>query len=131
MWKFRNFSFSLLVFVALIALALMASVTHGAECLEMCNARRALLGLFPLQYDIALSELAEREAQAQASKRRMGHVNGCPSPARNAGVGYTSRSDYQGRYFNSCYCITRSHRYAGAAVVVGRDGRTYYALMVR
>ena len=95
------------------------------------NARRASIGLYPLVFDARLQQLAERESYLQARRGKMGHINGSPSPARAAGVGYTTYTDPTGRRFQTCYAITRKYRYAGASAVVARNGRTYFTLMLR
>ncbi len=114
----------------LLGMLIRTSLAQGADALNCLNARRAHLGLYPLAPDPQLQALAERESQMQANRGRMGHILGSPSPARAAGVGMKSGRDYQGRWFNACYAVTRKYRYAGAAAVVGSRG-TYYTLMLR
>lgn len=130
----RAIDWLLLALLLAILLALGAASSlpaHGADALQCVNSRRAMIGLPPLVHDPQLFVLAERESLLQAQRGRMGHILGAPRPARAAGVGMQSRSDPQGRYFQSCYAASRSYQYAGASVVVGRDGRTYYTLMLR
>ena len=120
-----------IVLASIICLLSVAKLSCGADVLHNVNVRRSYLGLPPFIHDPRLTQLAERESNIQASRGRMGHYSGCPSPARGAGVGYTSYRDPTGRRFQSCYAATRKYRYAGASAVVGRNGRTYYTLMLR
>ena len=118
-----------------ILLALMLISTSQAQAkdvLKSVNARRTSIGLFPFKADPRLTVLAERECVLQVRAGRMGHMSDIRKIlARAAGVGTRSKSDVQGRYFQSCYAATRSYRYAGACAVVSPTGRTYYTLMLR
>lgn len=105
------------------------SFVTQSSALSWLNARRARVGLYPLQADPRLQASAQRDAQYRASRGISGH-SGSTSGWRAEGVGMRSTVDHAGKWFMSCYTGTRQYRYAGAAAVVGRGG-TYYTLQLR
>lgn len=106
-----------------------------AACLDQVNAKRASLGLYPLQLDVACQAQAERESVERAQRRITGHLrNGC-RPGSAEGVGYRGNSDPYGQQFLTCFHAprdyTRRYRYAGAAVATNARGTTFYTLILK
>lgn len=123
------------LFSILAIAATLASAQTIAGCLDKVNARRAQLGLYPLQLDLRLQAQAEYESVVRAERRITGHLpNGC-SPGSAEGVGWSGRPDPYGDRFLTCFHAprdyTRRYRYAGAAVAVSRRGQTFYTLILR
>lgn len=100
-----------------------ASYSRGSSIAEV-NAIRARRGLQPFIEDPALTAVAYRKASMQARRGRMFHPGGSMGGARYEGVGVGSR-------FSACYLFSQGSRYAGAATVVGRNGRRYHCLLIR
>jgi len=120
---------------------LLCAHALAADALQSVNAMRAYVGLQPFAQDPNLSYGAEVIAQTMARQRRTGHMGWHKRyGARAEGTGMRSRPDPHGYRFLACYTadghpsckISRGqYRYAGASSVVGRDGRTYYVLLLR
>lgn len=104
---------------------------QASPALAAVNVQRSYLGLPALLPDPQLQAAAERAVATRASRRITGHLGGGPVAGKFEGVGYTSQSDRWGIWFRSCYTRSPSIRYAGAAYVVGPDGRTYYQFNAR
>lgn len=126
---------ALLAAGVLLAACSMASGQTIAACLDQVNAKRASLGLYPLELDHACQAQAERESVERAQRGITGHLrNGC-SPGRAEGVGYRGGSDPYGQQFLTCFHAprdyTRRHKSAGAAVATNGRGRTFYTLILR
>ena len=115
----------------LLYLVVLAVPASAADCLWVVNWKRSQHGLYALQPDATLQAWAQRKANLQASRGRMGHLLRGAYPGRNEGVGMVSHSDPQGRSVLACTMTTRRHRFAGAACAVGRNGRTYYCVIYR
>ena len=127
----KAFTLFVAVITAILIFFLAPAPSHGANVLVSVNARRAYIGLPALTFDPRLQSSADQDATNQANRGRMGHtIRAGAGGSRACGVGYTSRRDFFGRYFQTCYASTRSYRYAGAAAVV-RGNRTYYSLFLR
>lgn len=125
----------LLAALLLVAACGAARSQTIAACLDQVNAKRASMGLYPLQLNLACQAQAERESVERARRRITGHLrNGC-SPGRAEGVGYRGGSDPYGQQFLTCFHAprdyTRRHQEAGAAVATDGRGRTYYTLILR
>lgn len=106
-----------------------------ADALGEVNAARAARGLKPFIRDEGLMQAAHAVAAHRAMHRLTGHVPGSPgdfgflrfgSRASAAGCAAWNPGDGWG----AC-CTYESWTYAGAAAVIGPDGRRYMHLFVR
>lgn len=104
----------------------------GTSPLAEVNAARLSQGLRPFIEDPALTAAAQAAAAARASRGIVGHL---PNDfaylppgtfARAAGCGALEPSWGWG----TC-CTYENYTYAGAGLVIGRDGRRYMHLFVR
>ena len=99
--------------------------------LSIVNRKRRRAGLYDLQFDPTLTEVAQRKSNIRASRRITGHEGSYKGGARAEGVGHASGySDLYSR-FNTCYLYSRGYHYAGAAVSFDSGGRAYYTLLLR
>jgi hypothetical protein len=104
----------------------------GNDALAEVNAARARRGLRPFQHDPMLTVAAQACAERRAAGRISGHLPSdfayLPSgtSARAAGCGALNSSWGWG----TC-CTYENYTYAGAAWVMGSDGRRYMHLFVR
>ncbi|XZE20517.1 CAP domain-containing protein [Pirellulaceae bacterium SH449] len=102
------------------------------EALAEVNAARARRGLRPFIHDPLLTQAAQQCAQIRASRRIAGHLPNdfaylpAGSTARSAGCGAMESSWGWG----TC-CTYENYTYAGAAWVMGNDGKRYMHLFVR
>lgn len=102
------------------------------EALAEVNAARARRGLRPFLHDPTLTQAAQQCAQIRASRRIAGHLPNdfaylpAGSTARSAGCGAMEPSWGWG----TC-CTYENYTYAGAAWVMGNDGKRYMHLFVR
>ncbi len=104
----------------------------AADTLYALNVMRAHTGRRPYTQDPRLQYGAEAIAQEMARRRITGHIGWHRRfGARAEGTGRRSIADHRGHRFLACYSASRRYRHAGAASVVGRDGRTYYCLLIR
>lgn len=109
-----------------------ASVQEVTDALAEVNAARAKRGLRPFQHDPQLTQAALQCAQIRASRRIAGHLANdfaylpAGSTARSAGCGAMESSWGWG----TC-CTYENYTYAGAAWVMGSDGKRYMHLFVR
>ncbi len=109
-----------------------ASVQEVNDALAEVNATRAKRGLRPFQHDPQLTQAALQCAQIRASRRIAGHLANdfaylpAGSTARSAGCGAMEPSWGWG----TC-CTYENYTYAGAAWVMGADGKRYMHLFVR
>ena len=135
--------------LVVLALAGVARSQTIAACLDQVNAKRASLGLYPLQLDMACQAQAERESVERAQRGITGHLrNGC-APGSAEGVGMRGGSDPYGQQFLTCFHspkkkrargffrggvggddYTRTYTRAGAAVATDGSGTTYYTLIL-
>jgi hypothetical protein len=112
--------------------AKQASVQEVTDALAEVNAARAKRGLRPFQHDPQLTQAALQCAQIRASRRIAGHLPNdfaylpAGSTARSAGCGAMESSWGWG----TC-CTYENYTYAGAAWVMGADGKRYMHLFVR
>lgn len=100
----------------------------GSSAFSMLNAQRARQGVPQLMYDPTLQAVAQQRAQKMASTGTKGHPPGSFAPGRYEGVGWSS--SYSPRSVSACYTNDSRMRYAGAAMVRGRDG-VYFAVVYR
>jgi hypothetical protein len=104
----------------------------GNDALAEVNAARARRGLRPFQHDPMLTVAAQACAERRAASRISGHLPSdfayLPSgtSARAAGCGALNSS-----WGWATCCTYENYTYAGAAVVMGSDGRRYMHLFVR
>jgi len=116
------------ILLVVTVLMFISGEVYGANALRQLNWRRAQVGLPAYKADAKLQAAAERSARAQARRGSMFHNSHI---GNRSGVGMTSQNDPQGRRFHTCYSMGRGTAWAGAAAVVGRNGRTYYSLDLR
>ena len=96
------------------------------------NAMRAARGLYPYVEDPLLTMGAQQAATLRANALWEGHTtndfNCLPNgaSARAAGCGACPQGT-----FAACCMFDRGPRFAGAAYVIGRDGRKYCQLFIR
>lgn len=105
----------------------------GESALAEVNAKRAQRGLPAFQSDPGLTEAAEKAAAYRAERLMAGHTKNdfafCPpGHPRAKAAGCAAWTPDWG--WGSC-CTFERWRYAGAAWVMGRDGRRYMHLYVR
>jgi hypothetical protein len=109
-------------------------LTDGAtEALAEVNALRAAKGLYPYVRDDGLTQGAANVAAFRAQHLMAGHTSndfgGLPAGATASGAGCAAWEPSWG--WGSCCVDDVGPRYAGAAWVMGRDGRRYMHLFVR
>lgn len=119
--------------VVVMGLLAMAYQSHAAEdALDEVNQYRASMGLQPFQRDDGLSQAAAACAEYRAKWLIKGHTdsdfNFLPAGVSADASGCGALSPDWG--WGSC-CSRENWRYAGAARVLGRDGRRYMQLFVR
>jgi hypothetical protein len=107
-----------------------ASVVDGSDALDEVNALRARRGLRPYVRDPNLTEGARRLAAARAAGRVFGHLANdfalIPGPAACTGC-----AAYPPSYGWMSCAVYDSYTYAGAAWVMGADGKRYMHLVCR
>lgn len=110
-----------------------ATATTGADdALAEVNAARAQRGLRPFLPDPSLNQAARTCAQIRAARRIEGHLPNdfsylpAGASAKSAGCGALEPSWGWG----TC-CAYENYTYAGAAWVMGADGKRYMHLFVR
>jgi hypothetical protein len=115
-----------------MSLFLFAGSVYGEDALSEVNAARAARGLPPFQRDEGLTQAAYACAQARAAALCVGHTSNdfaaLPAGAFARATGCAAWAPSMG--WGSC-CTYERYTYAGAAFVVGRDGRRYMHLFVR
>lgn len=112
-------------------LTAVVSVTCDGDALEEVNTYRARRGLRPFLRDGLLCQAAQRCAEFRAANRIAGHtsndfqfVQGTQAVAAGSGALEPSWG------WGAC-CSDEDWTYAGAAVVMGQDGKRYMQLFVR
>ena len=109
-----------------------ATGSSCAEALEEVNTTRAQRGLKPFVHDPELSKAAFGCAKARAASLIAGHLPSdfayLPSGASAESAGCAAWEPSWG--WGAC-CTYDSYTYAGAAWVMGSDGRRYMHLFVR
>lgn len=108
------------------------TATHCAEALDEVNATRAKRGLKPFVHDPLLSQGAYACAKARAASHIHGHLPSdfayLPSGASAKAAGCGALDTSWG--WGTC-CTYENYTYAGAAWVMGSDGRRYMHLFCR
>ena len=114
-----------------VQLTAVVTVTCDGDALEEVNTARARRGLRPFQRDGLLMAAARRCAEFRAANRIAGHtandfqfVQGTTAVAAGSGALEPSWG------WGTC-CTHEDWTYAGAAVVMGQDGKRYMQLFVR
>ena len=110
-----------------------ATVTNGADdALNEVNAERARRGLRPYQPDPLLNQAAQSCARIRAASFIRGHLSNdfaqLPSGTSASAAGCGALEPSWG--WGTC-CTYDNYTYAGAAWVMGTDGRRYMHLFVR
>ena len=118
--------------LSLLVLALLPSLSFGADALEQVNAQRASRGLAPYARDGGLSLAAEQAAQYRAANRLFGHCSNdfafLPPGSSADAAGCAAHPPSYG--FLAC-AVYDGYQFAGAATVIGSDGLAYHHLFVR
>jgi hypothetical protein len=109
-----------------------AATAPTSDALAQVNALRAARGLQPYQLDPNLNEAAKACAAYRAQYRIAGHTSSDFAfvPAGSSASAAGCAAWPMGSGFGSC-CIYDGYRYAGAATVLGADGKEYHHLFVR
>lgn len=107
--------------------------TGSADALDEVNAERAARGLRPFIKDELLTQAANIAAERRASRLIRGHLpesdfSCVPAGGVASAAGCGALEPSWG--WGSC-CTYDNYSYAGAAWVMGRDGRRYMHLFVR
>lgn len=107
-------------------------VNPESDTLAEVNAARAKKGLKPFIYDAGLEVAAKKCAELRAASLIAGHL---PNDFAHVPQGTTAKAAGCGALepswgWGTC-CMYDNYTYAGAAVVMGRDGRRYMHLFVR
>lgn len=106
--------------------------TSSGDALHEVNEARARRGLRPFMHDPMLSHAAAQCAEVRASRGIAGHTANdfqfLPPGANASAAGCGALDPSWG--WGTC-CTYDNHTYAGAAVVIGRDGKRYMHLFVR
>ena len=101
-------------------------------CLAEVNALRAARGLRPFLHDSGLTQAAQAAASWRAANHVQGHASNdfsfLPPGASATAAGCAANGPEWG--FMAC-CVYDGYTWAGAASVVGADGRRYCHLFVR
>lgn len=107
-------------------------VQEISDALKEVNAARAARGLLPFVEDKGLTEAAQKAANYRAARLIAGHTNNdfnfLPTGVSAGAAGCAAWDPAWG--WGSC-CTYEDWHYAGAAMVIGRDGRRYMHLFVR
>lgn len=105
--------------------------SSAADGLDEVNAKRAARGLRPFVRCPLLTAAAERCAAFRAEHGLFGHtsndfafLSGCSASAAGCAA-------YPAEYGWLSCCMWDNATYAGAAYVVGRDGKRYMHLFIR
>jgi hypothetical protein len=108
--------------------AVQRSAAGVSNVMSALNSQRARQGIASLRYDPQLQAVAERRAKQMAASGQKGHPSGSFAPGTYEGVGWSS--SYSPSGVSACYTSDPRMKYAGAAMVPGRDG-VYFAVVYR
>ena len=119
--------------VPVVQAAASTTTAKGADdALDEVNAARARRGLRPFQPDPLLNQAARTCAEIRATNRIAGHLSSdfahLPSGASARSAGCGALEPLWG--WGTC-CTYDNYTYAGAAWVMGADGKRYMHLFVR
>lgn len=108
------------------------------EAMDELNQQRARNGIPPFIRDDGLTIAAARCASDRAARLVAGHLNdfaylpeGSQADASGCGAWEVGTVTTRGQTFGTCCMDDVGYRYAGAAWVMGRDGKRYCHLFVR
>jgi hypothetical protein len=113
----------------------VSAADPGADALAEVNAKRAARGLRPFLPDAHLTAAARACAAFRAQHLMFGHVMtgrgdfGFLPPGVSCSA--TGCAAYPAGFGWMSCCVYDHHTYAGAAWVMGRDGKRYMSLFVR
>lgn len=114
------------------ASAATSTATRSDDALDEVNATRAQRGLKPFVRDEQLTVAAREAAKQRAARLLAGHLESdfacLPDGASATAAGCAAWEPSWG--WGAC-CTYDNYTYAGAAWVMGRDGRRYMHLFVR
>jgi uncharacterized protein YkwD len=99
--------------------------------LAIVNRKRLRAGLYELQFDPMLTNVAQQKSNIRANRRITGHDGSHKGGARVEGVGHAYGYGDLNSRFNTCYLFSTGYRNAGAAVSYDSSGRAYYTLLLR
>jgi uncharacterized protein YkwD len=109
-----------------------STAASGVDAIDEVNAARAQRGLRPYARDEGLTQAARDCAAFRAARLIQGHTasdfNFLPAGVNATSAGCAAWTPDWG--WGSC-CTYENHTYAGAAWVMGSDGRRYMQLFVR
>ena len=97
---------------------------------NLLNNTRKKLGLYPLEHDPELTEIAEERLETNVNRgswrhhKKNGKLLGRFFPAKAEGCGCTTTDE---RWF-TCYLKTRNHKHAGCAI--SKVGNKYWQLLL-
>lgn len=110
----------------------VTSPADGTDALDEVNALRAARGLRPYLRDAGLTEGARRLAAARAERRLFGHTpNDFAYLPAGSSAACTGCAAYPPGYGWLSCAVYDGYTYAGAAWVMGSDGRRYMHLVLR
>lgn len=133
LYRFAPYAVALFLLFALFSIVRGESDFPGSvEALDEVNAARAKRGLPPFERDPALTTAARSAAHYRAARGMKGHTPNdfthVPAGGSASAAGCAAWPPELG--WGSC-CTYEAWTYAGAAYVVGQDGRRYMSLFVR
>ena len=114
-----------------VATSTVVTVATSGAALDEVNAKRAARGLRPFVHDPLLTAAAERCAAFRATQRMFGHTSNDFAFLLGASASAAGCAAYPASYGFMACCVYDGYTYAGAATVVGPDGRSYHHIFVR
>jgi hypothetical protein len=114
------------------AVARQLSGNPGDDALSEVNAKRAARGLRPFVRDEGLTQAARASAAFRAQHLLFGHTaNDFAFVPRGTACSSTGCAAYPASFGWMSCCVYDNYTHAGAAWVMGRDGKRYCHLFVR
>lgn len=123
--------FIALILTLLLSNACIAQQPAIVDSLEEVNTMRASYGLKPFLWDRHLTAAAMGTARWRAQNLSFGHLDDfyfVPDGTRADACGCAA---YEASFGWLSCCMTSDYQFAGAAYVLGRDGKRYMSLAVR
>lgn len=115
-----------------VSASVSVTTAPAGDALAQLNAQRAARGLRPYQHDPLLAEAAARCAAFRAERRITGHTSNDFAFLQGVTAAAAGCAAWpQGIGFGACEMYAPNYTHAGAAWVVGADGRVYCHLFVR